>query len=685
MGQFLSPAALPLPNFPELTPDSLAHSVKHQLAAASALVAEAESVVAGGELGYLETLEQAENQLQQAWGLLSHLNAVRNTPELRDTYNGLLPELSRFYTEQGQHQPLYRCYQRVAQSAAFAQLSPARQEAIRLALRDFELSGIALEGDAKTRYAAISERLSQLSSQFSDHLLDATQAFVHPLSAEECAGLPESSLGMLRQLGEARGFQQPVVTLDGPAYLAIMTYAEHRPLREMVYRAYVTRASEWGPTEQDNGPLMEEILALRLEMAQLLGFDSYAALSLATKMAPDVSAVTEFLESLANRARPFALKDLERLKQEATTLGLATVEPWDSAFLAERIKQREFSLSQESLKPYFPAPVVLSGLFAIVEKLYGIQIVECEAPVWHPLVQYFEIHENGHLLGGFYFDLYARSDKRGGAWMSGYRSRMETENGTQLPLAFMIGNFAPPVGDQPAQLSHDELVTLFHEFGHGLHHLLTEIAVLPVAGIHGVAWDAVELPSQFMEFWTWENEALGMISRHVHSGDTLPAEQLSALQAARHFQSGLQALRQLEFALFDLRIHALNPAPTLAGIQAELDSIRQQFALIQPPAYNRFQHSFSHIFAGGYAAGYYSYKWAEVLASDAFDRFEEEGIFNADTGRAFRREVLSRGASRPAEASFAAFRGRAPSQDALLRHSGWTSAHTDKPAMGAQV
>lgn len=665
----LAPATLSLPDFSTLTPELLKQSVLDTLATATALLDEAEQPDAAPQL--IERLEQAENQLQQAFGVLSNLNAVRNTPELRDTYNSLLPELSRFSTAQGQNKALYQRYVDAHDSADFAQLPAARQEAIRLALRDFRLSGVALEGEQKARYAAISERLSQLSSQFSDQLLDATQAYSRPLTEADLAGLPDSSVGMFKQLGQQRDQDQPVATLDGPSYLAILTHADSRGLREELYRAYCTRASAFGPSEQDNGPLMVEILALRAEKSQLLGFDSYAEQSLASKMAPNVDEVIAFLANLAAQAKAPAERDLAALQDEAKRHGIDDLKPWDTAYVAEKLKQRRYQLSQESLKPYFPAPKVISGLFAIAERLYGIQIEQRSTSVWHDDVRYYEISEHGQVVGGFYFDLYARSGKRGGAWMSGYRSRLQTPDGLQRPVAFMVGNFAPPVGDQPAQLTHDELVTLFHEFGHGLHHLLTEVDVLPVAGIHGVAWDAVELPSQFMEFWTWEPEALALVSEHVQHKEALPETLLQAMLAARHFQSGMQALRQLEFSLFDLQVHRTQPTPDQTGIQQILDDLRTRYAVMATPDYNRFQNSFSHIFAGGYAAGYYSYKWAEVLASDAFERFEQEGIFNVETGQAFRREVLSVGGSRPAQDSFAAFRGRAPSIDALLRHSGW--------------
>ena len=669
----LPAASLPLPDFATLSLEQLKTDVHAALTDASAILAQAEQTEAHDAASLIRQLDLAENQLQQVWGVLSNLNATRNTPELRELYNQLLPELSRYYTEQGQNQALYQLYVALHEQPDFAQQSAAERRAIELALRDFRLSGVALEGAAKSRFAAISERLSQLSSQFSDHLLDATQAFVKPLNDAQLSGLPASSVALLQQLGQQRGLEQPVATLDAPAYMAIQTYADDRALRESLYHAYVTRASEFGDPAQDNSALMAEILQLRQEKSALLGFANYADLSLASKMADDVTQVIAFLQDLAAQARQPALNDLAQLQAEAKNLGYDQLQPWDNAYLSEKIKQREYNLSQESLKPYFPAPVVIAGLFQIAERLYGIQIEQKAASVWQEQVSYYEISEQGRVIGGFYLDLYARSDKRGGAWMSGYRSRLNTAETQQAPVAFMVGNFAPPVGEQPAQLTHQELITLFHEFGHGLHHLLTEIGVLSVAGIHGVAWDAVELPSQFMEFWTWEPEALALISQHVSTGEVLPQEQLDALLSARFFQSGLQALRQVEFALFDLAIHQTIPALDAQGIQQTIDAVREEVAVSLPPAYNRFQHGFSHIFAGGYAAGYYSYKWAEVLASDAFDRFEQEGIFNPATGQAFRQEVLAVGGSRPAQDSFVAFRGREPSIAALLRHSGWTA------------
>ncbi len=677
-------ARLPLPDFPSLTNAGMKADIESLLEEGFSLLHQTQHIHAGSELDFVLKLDTFENRIHQMWSVFSNLNATCNTPELRETYNALLPELSRYYTELGQNKALYQAYRTIHDSADFATLSVARQESIRLALRDFQLSGVALDGSAKERYGAISERLSQLSSQFSDHLLDATQAYVRPLSEHELIGLPESVLTLVKQMATARAKDMPeqdqtiaVATLDAPVYIALMTYADDRKLREELYRAFVTRASELATVPnaatQINSEIIVETLRLRLEIAQLLGFASYAELSLASKMAPDVATVREFLVDIANKAFEPARRDLAELTAEAATVGISDLQPWDTAYLAEKVKQRQYNLSQETLKPYFPAHIVIQGLFQVARRLYGIDIEQRATPIWADGVEYYEITEQGTVVAGFYFDLYARAGKRGGAWMSGFRPRMATDQGLQHPVAFMVANFTPPIEGKPALLSHDELVTLFHEFGHGLHHMLTEVDVLSVAGVNGVAWDAVELPSQFMEFWTWEPEALALMSQHKDTGECLPNDLLDSMLSARHFQSGMQALRQIEFSLFDLDIHHAPSAPDLTQVQFILDEIRAQFAVLPPPSYNRFQHGFSHIFAGGYAAGYYSYKWAEVLASDAFDRFEQEGIFNTETGQSFRQTILAIGGSKIALETFRDFRGRDPSVDALLRHQGWNA------------
>ncbi|WP_374667652.1 M3 family metallopeptidase [Acinetobacter sp.] len=673
----LEKATLPVPQFDQITLDQLKvqiqQAIEHGQSFLNQLTAVPDSIQA--QLQVLDDVDSLENSMSESWGVLSHLNAVMNNAETREVFQSLLPALSEYYTLLGQHTALYQTYQHIHDSSIFSTLPPAQQSAVKLALRDFKLSGVALEGEAKKRYAEISSRLSQLSSDFSNHVLDATQAYVKPLSEAQLQGLPQSSIDLLNQYGQQHELQQPAATLDIPSYMAVMTYAADRALREELYQAYTTKASELGGhPEFDNTAVMEEILSLRQEMAQLLGFNNYAELSLASKMAPDVATVSEFLIDLAQHARAPAEHEIAELKAIAAADGITELQPWDTGYYSEKLKMQQFNLSQEALKPYFPAPKILQGLFSIVNRLYGIHVVEREAPVWHPDARYFELEDQGAVLGGFYFDLYARSGKRGGAWMSGFRSRMQTADGLQKPICYMVCNFTPPVGDQPALLTHDEVNTLFHEFGHGLHHMLTEVDNIAVAGTHGVAWDAVELPSQFMEFWTWDKESLDLLSEHIESKRPLPDDLLKALLDARHFQSGMQTLRQIEFALFDLNIHKAAPALNAAQIQAELDDIRKKYAVAPNVSSNRFQHGFSHIFAGGYAAGYYSYKWAEVLASDAFDRFEKEGIFNTETGKEFRQFILAVGGKDTALDAFINFRGREPKIDALLRHQGWTNA-----------
>lgn len=672
----LEKAHLPVPQFDQIQLDTLKQDIEKNIQAGQRFLDQLDTPPSdfAAQHALVQQLDQLENAMSESWGVLSHLNAVMNNAQTREVYQALLPSLSEYYTQLGQHTALYQSYQQLHDSSQFSSLSAAEQSAIRLALRDFKLSGVALEGANKARYAEISARLSQLSSDFSNHVLDATQAYFKPLSEEELIGLPQSSIELLKQYGQQRELNQPVATLDFPAYLAIMTYAENRELRETLYKAYTTRASDQADhPEYDNTAVMEEILALRQEMAQLLGFENFAAYSLASKMAPDVDTVHDFLVDLAAHARTPALKEVEELTAIARQDGLDQLQPWDSGYYSEKLKQQQFNLSQEALKPYFPAPKIIQGLFQIVQRLYGVDIVEREAPVWHPDVRYYELEDQGQVLAGFYFDLYARSGKRGGAWMSGFRSRMQSAQGLQKPICYMVCNFTPPVGKQPALLTHDEVNTLFHEFGHGLHHMLTEVDNISVAGTHGVAWDAVELPSQFMEFWTWDQQSLNLLSEHIETKAQLPEALLNALLSARFFQSGMQTLRQIEFALFDLTIHRKTPALSSSQIQAELDQIRREFSVLPTAAYNRFQHSFSHIFAGGYAAGYYSYKWAEVLASDAFDRFEQEGIFNTQTGAEFRKAILAVGGKDTALDAFVNFRGREPKIDALLRHQGWTN------------
>ncbi|MBK1692031.1 oligopeptidase A [Ectothiorhodospira mobilis] len=625
-------------------------------------------------------LDLLEDRLERIWSPVRHMNAVVNSEALREAYNRCLPKLSDYATELGQNTRLFQAFQSIAEGPEFPRLEPAQQRVITNALRDFHLSGVDLPEDKKARYKAIAQELSALTARFEENVLDATQGWQLQITdAGRLSGLPESALDMLRQNARQRDLEGYLVTLEFPSYYAVMTFAEDRELRREVYTAYVTRASDQGPHDRrfDNSGVMERILELRHEEAQLLGYASYAHLSLATKMAESPQGVVAFLEDLARRAVPAARDELASLQAFARThLGLDTLEAWDLSFASERLRQHLFQLSQEDLKPYFPVDRVLQGLFDLVERLYQVRIRPADgAPVWHPDVRFFAIQDpDGQPRAWFYLDLYARSHKRGGAWMDDCRGRLRDGDHLQLPVAYMTCNSTPPVDGKPALFTHDEVLTLFHEFGHGLHHMLTRVDHPGVAGINGVEWDAVELPSQFMENWCWEREALDLISGHHETGEPLPAELFDKLTATRHFQAAMQMVRQLEFSLFDMRLHA-EYDPSLGGrIQKILDEVREQVAVLRPPEFNRFQHGFSHIFAGGYAAGYYSYKWAEVLSADAFARFEEEGLFNPQTGRDFLTGILEQGGSRPALELFKAFRGREPEIDALLRHSGLEAA-----------
>lgn len=624
-------------------------------------------------------IEQWDDELGQAWSPVKHLNSVMNNPELRDAYNACLPLLSQYNTELGQNQALFNAYQTLRDSDSFAQLTTAQQASIEHALRDFRLNGVALEDDKKQRFAELKQRLSALQSTFSENVLDATQAWRKTLSDRAVLdGLPDSALALFEQQAKQENLQDTyLITLEAPSFLPIMQHANNRELRREIYTAFVTRASGEFPTAEaaktyDNSQVMHDILMARSELAELLGFDSYAEYSIATKMADNSEAVLSFLLDLSKRCKPQAEREFAELAAFAQEHDqLAALEPWDVSFYAERLRQARYDFSQEDVKPYFPIDRVLSGMFEVVSRLFGITIDEHDVPnSYHNDVRFFHVYKDGELIAKFYLDLYARSHKRGGAWMDECRVRRRTEHGLQLPVAYLVCNFTPAVGDQPALLTHDEVTTLFHEFGHGLHHMLTRIDTAAVSGINGVAWDAVELPSQFMENWCYEPEALAFISGHVDSGEPLPKALLDKLLAAKHFQSAMMMMRQLEFALFDLRLHHEFSHHQALDIQALLDDVRTHTSVVPIAAFNRFQHSFSHIFAGGYAAGYYSYKWAEVLSADAFAQFEQEGIFNADTGARFLDCILSQGGSQPAEQLFKRFKGRAPNVDALLRHSG---------------
>ncbi|WP_369742725.1 oligopeptidase A [Pseudidiomarina sp. PP-1MA] len=629
-------------------------------------------------------LEEVDDKLERSWAPVSHLNAVVSSAELRSAHDQCLPLLSEYGTYVGQHEGLYQAFKTLADSASFTELSQAQRKVITDTLRDFELSGVALTGAAKQRYADIQSRLSELSSQFSNNLLDATDNWhflVTPelqQQADWLAGLPESAVAAAAAATAEHNQQGWRFGLDIPSYLPVMTYADYEPLRQTMYEAFTTRASDQGPQagQYDNSELMDEILALRHELAQLLGFSNYAELSLATKMADSPAQVEGFLQDLAEKSLPQAKQEYQQVVEFAAQQGKTDLAAWDVPYYSEKLKQQEYAISDEELRPYFPEQQVINGLFRVVETLFGLKIEASQAfEGWHEHVRYYQISDNnGDLRGSFFLDLYARSGKRGGAWMADCAvRRITTQQSLQLPVAFLTCNFNKPVGDKPALFTHDEVLTLFHEFGHGLHHMLTKIDVAGVSGINGVAWDAVELPSQFLENWCWEPDALAMISGHYETGEPLPTQLLDNMLAARNFQSAMQMVRQLEFSLFDLRIHRDFDPQQEQQIQTILDQVREQVAVRKPPASNRFQHSFGHIFAGGYAAGYYSYKWAEVLSADAFARFEEEGIFNRRTGQDFLRSILERGGSQDAMELFKAFRGREPQVDALLRHSGITS------------
>ncbi len=624
-------------------------------------------------------LAEVDDRLNRIWSPISHLNSVMNSPKWREAYEACLPLLSEFSTWVGQHKPLYNAYKAIEERDDFNQLSQAQQKSVKDALRDFELSGIALNAKDQHRFGEISKRLSELSSQFSNNVLDATMAWSKVVEDEnELKGLPESALLAAKELAEAKDQKGFLFTLDIPSYLPVMTYCENRELRAQMYEAYVTRASDRGPNAGvwDNTDIIQETLLLKHELARLLSFNSYTNLSLATKMANTSEQVLGFLNEMVKKARPQGETEFAALKAFAkSSYDIETLEPWDVAFYAEKYKEHLYHISDEQLRPYFPEQKVISGLFAVLERLFGMKVIQRHGvDVWHESVSFYDIFDaEDNLRGSFYFDLYARENKRGGAWMDDCRGRRITKEGTvQTPVAYLTCNFNKPIGGKPALFTHDEVVTLFHEFGHGIHHMLTQVDVAAVAGINGVPWDAVELPSQFLENWCWQEEAMPLISGHYETGEILPKEMLDKMLAAQNFQSAMAILRQLEFALFDFTLFDEFDPEVGAKVLETLGEIKSRVAVIKAPEWNRFPHSFSHIFAGGYSAGYYSYLWAEVLSSDAFSRFEEEGIFNQETGQSFLDCILSQGGSDEPMVLFTRFRGREPSPEALLRHRGIT-------------
>lgn len=616
-------------------------------------------------------LEEWEDQLQQVWSPVSHLNGVMNSDALREAYDRCLPMLSEYGTELGQNQYLFSAYQQLQQSPGFSQLDKPRQTSIEHALRDFHLSGVALDKPNREQFGVIKKRLAELSTRFSNNVLDATQGWQKLITdATQLSGVPATSLKNYQQAAAAKGLEGYLLTLDIPAYLPVMQYCDDAKLRAELYCAYTTRASNQGPNagQWDNSELMAEILKLRQQLATLLGFEDYTDYSLATKMAETSTQVFGFLNDLAEKSLPVARQEFAELQAYARSLGAEDLQASDVPYYSEKLRLQKYAISQQELRPYFPAEKVITGMFEITERLFGLNFTEQAGfDSWHPDAKLFHVSWGGKLIAKFYLDMYARERKQGGAWMANCRSRRRRLSGElQLPVAYLTCNFSMPTADTPSLLTHNEVTTLFHEFGHGLHHMLTRIDCAAVSGINGVAWDAVELPSQFLENWCWEKEAILLISSHYQTGEPLPSELLEKMLKAKNFQVGMQMIRQLELALFDLSIHSEKDCE----IQAVLDQLRQRLLVYPVPAYNRFQHSFSHIFAGGYAAGYYSYKWAEVLSADAFSRFEAEGIFNPQTAQDFLQHILEKGGSENPMQLFENFRGREPRVDALLKHSG---------------
>jgi len=622
-------------------------------------------------------LESANDRLNNVWSVISHYNAVLNSDALRDIYKRIISKLTEYQTEVGQNEALFQAYKRLAESAEYATLNGPQKKVIDNSLRDFKLSGIGLNAEDKQQYSELKQMLSSLTNHFSENVLDATQGWTKYIeTSEQLAGLPDSALQLLSSLAKEQGHESGyLLTLDIPSYLPVMTYCENAELREELYKAYLTRASDQGPNagKWDNSENIQKIMSTRQTLAKLLSFDNYAQRSLATKMADSVDEVMTFLEQLADKAFPVAKKEFSELEVYAKeTFGQASLESWDVAFYSEKLRQERFDVSQEELKPYFPVPVVLNGMFEVAKRLFDIEVkARPDIKTCHADSHYYSIYVNGQEVSGFYLDLYARKNKRGGAWMADCRVRRRLADGSlQLPVANLVCNFTPPVEGNDSLLTHNEVTTLFHEFGHGLHHMLTQIEAADVSGIAGVPWDVVELPSQFLENWCWQEESIPLISRHFETGESLPKALLDKMLAAKYFQGGMAMMRQLEFSMFDFQLHRDFSEADQTDVLDLINTIRKKVSVKLPPEYTRFSHAFSHIFSGGYAAGYYSYKWAEVLAADAFSRFEEEGIFNKETGESYKHEILEVGGSKDAMDMFVAFRGRKPSVDPLLKQAG---------------
>jgi len=671
-----------LPRFDTAAPEHVAPAIRQLLDESRALVDRlARPDTPATWEAFAQPLIDGGERLSRAWGIVGHLHSVNDVPAWRDAYNGMLPEVSRFYAELGQNLALFGKYKALRESAEYASLAPARRRIVDNELRDFRLSGAELAQDQKPRFQAIQEELAQLSAKFAENILDATNDHAEWITEEsDLSGLPDDVKSAARAAAERDGKPGWKFVLQAPVYIPVMQYADNRELRARMYRAYATRAAEFGKPEWDNGPLIDRMLALRAEESAMLGYANYAEVSLVAKMAQSPAEVAAFLRDLAAKAKPFAEKDVAELRAFGRDeLGMAQLESWDLSWVSEKLKLARYAFSDDEVKQYFPEHKVLAGLFRVIETLFGVKLEADQAPVWHPAVRFFRIVRNGELVGQFYLDLYARETKRGGAWMDEGITRRRILSGMQTPVAYLNCNFPAPVGDKAATFSHDDVLTLFHETGHGLHHLLTQIEDLPVSGIHGVEWDAVELPSQFMENFCWELDVLQGMTSHAETGAPLPRALYDKMIAAKNFQSGMQTLRQIEFGLFDLLLHSeFVPGGPLRMLEL-LDQVRREVAVIIPPEWNRFPQSFSHIFGGGYGAGYYSYKWAEVLSADAYEAFEEAAkqrgsALDVETGARFQREILAVGGARPALDSFKAFRGRAPRPDALLRHNGMIAA-----------
>jgi oligopeptidase A len=677
-------ADAPLPLFDQITLEHFEPALDEVLADNRRLV---ESLLKDNNFTWQEfayPLETADDRLNNVWSVISHYNAVLNSDELREIYKRLIAKLTEYNTEMGQNKALFDAYQSLAESEEYGSLNQAQQQSIKHIIRGFKLSGVALEDAQKEEYSKLKKDMSELTNSFSENVLDATQSWtLYFENAEPLKGLPGSALQLLESQAKAQGKESGyLITLDIPSYLPVMTYCDDASIREKLYQAYLTRASDQGPDagKWDNSENIQRIMSCRQSLAKLLSFENHAERSLATKMADSPQEVIEFLEQLAEKAIEYAKKEVEELKAfMKEEYGAEELNSWDVAYYSEKLRQARFDISQEELKPYFPVPVVIQGMFDVVEKLFGIQVKErSDVKTFHQDAAYYSIYSEGEEIAGFYLDIYARKDKRGGAWMADCRNRRRLEDGSiQMPVAFLACNFTPPVEDEngglaDSLLTHNEVTTLFHEFGHGLHHMLTKVDVAGVAGIAGVPWDVVELPSQFLENWCWQEASIAMISGHHKTGEPLPKALLDKMLSAKHFQSGMMMMRQLEFALFDFILHRDYSEAEGTDILAVLESVRERVAVIRPPEYTRFSHSFSHIFAGGYSAGYYSYKWAEVLAADAFSRFEEEGIFNSETGLDYRQKVLEVGGSIEAIDMFTNFRGRKPSVEPLLKQAGIT-------------